>query len=99
MEAFMSIALSSAAHRRRALQLFKLKARARFFSAVHGPELEAVAEARARRADLAKQSVHGTGRVITQEEAFKLIAAKRQAAARPNRSRRARARVGRGEVF
>jgi hypothetical protein len=86
----------SASERRRALQMLKLKARARFFYAVHGPELEAAAEARAR---LAKQSVHGTGRVITQEEALKLIAAKRQAAARPKRSRRTRARVGRGEVF
>jgi hypothetical protein len=92
----MSIALSSAPYRRRALQLFKLKARARFFYAVHGPELEAAAEARARRA---KQSVHGTGRVITEEEALKLIAAKRQAAASPKRPRRARARVGRREVF
>jgi hypothetical protein len=50
-----------------------------------------------RRAELAKQSVHGTGRVITQEVALRLIAAKRQAAAK--RSRRTRARVGRREAF
>jgi hypothetical protein len=52
-----------------------------------------------RRAELAKQRPPGTSRVITQEEALKLIAAKRQAAARPKRSRRTRGRVGRGEVF
>jgi hypothetical protein len=50
-----------------------------------------------RRADAGTRS--GAGRVITQEEALKLIAAKRQAAARPKRSRRTRARVGQREVF
>jgi hypothetical protein len=52
-----------------------------------------------RRAELAKRSVHGTGCVITEEEALRLIAAKRQAAARPKRSRRTRARPVRREVF
>jgi len=52
-----------------------------------------------RRAELAKQSVHGTGRVITEDEALKLIAVKRHAAAKPKRSRRTRARVGRREMF
>jgi hypothetical protein len=52
-----------------------------------------------RRAELAKRRPPGTGRVITQDEALRLIAAKRQAAARPKRSRRTRARVGRREVF
>jgi hypothetical protein len=50
-----------------------------------------------RRAELAKRRPPGTSRVITQEEALKLIAAKRQAAARPKR--RTRARVGQREVF
>jgi hypothetical protein len=57
------------------------------------------AEIAERRAELAKRRPPGTSRVITQEEAFKLIAAKRQAAARPKRSRRTRARGGRREVF
>jgi hypothetical protein len=50
-----------------------------------------------RRADAGTRS--GAGRVITQDEALKLIAAKRQAAAKPKRSRRTRARVERREVF
>jgi hypothetical protein len=57
------------------------------------------AEIAERRAELAKRRLPGTGRVITQDEALKLIAAKRQAAARPKRARRTRARVGRREVF
>jgi hypothetical protein len=113
----------SASERRRALEVLRLKARARFAYAVNGPSDEEVAAARVsrglrlmdeyademsklaraeiaeRRAELAKRRPPGTGRVITQEEALKLIAAKRQAAARPKRSRRTRARVGRGEVF
>jgi hypothetical protein len=113
----------SASERRRALEMLKLKARARYSYAVNGPSDEEAAAARVshglrvmeecareisklvrvdlaeRRAELAKRSVPGTGRVITQEEALKLIAAKRQAAARPKRSRRTRARVERREVF
>jgi hypothetical protein len=113
----------SASERRRALEVLRLKARARYSYAVNGPSDEEAAAARVsrglrlldecvdemsknaraelaeRRAELAKRSLPGTGRVITEEEALRLIAAKRQAAARPKRSRRTRGRVGRGEVF
>jgi hypothetical protein len=113
----------SASERRRALEMLRLKARARFAYVVNGPSDEEAAAARVshglrlmdecvaemsklaraelaeRRAELAKRSVHGTGRVITEEEALRLIAAKRQAAARPKRSRRTRARPVRREVF
>jgi len=114
----------SASERRRALQMLKLKARARYSYAVNGPSGEEVAAARVSRglrvmdecareisrlaradlADLAERRADagtrsGAGRVITQDEALKLIAAKRQAAARPKRSRRTRARVERREVF